>query len=61
MDPKPFVMPEETAPEDMEVIDEESMEGEQEGAVTTPPDYSEGKLNKGKSQADEAQIKLFDE
>ncbi len=57
LDPKPFVEPEETAPEDMEVI-EESVEN---GTSEASPNFSEGKINKKNTPNDEAQIKLFEE
>ncbi len=62
LDPKPFVAPEETAPEDMEVVGEESLNGgpfrkENENL----PDFSEARLKKKGSGNDESQIKLFDE
>ena len=59
MDPKPFVEPEETAPEDMEVVGEENVEGT--GSSSESPDFSEGKLQKKGAKNDESQIKLFDE
>ncbi len=55
MDPKPFVEPEETAPEEMEVVGEENVEGK------GSPNFSEAKLQKKDSKTDEAQIKLFEE
>lgn len=58
-DPKPFIEPGETAPEDMEVIDEENIEGGNKEAGS--PDFSEGKIQKKNSKTDEAQIKLFEE
>lgn len=54
LDPKPFVTPEETAPQDIEVIDEEAEDG-------TTPDFSESKIDKKTSKNDNSQIKLFDE
>ena len=54
-------MPEETAPEDLEVIEEESLDREEEDQTSSLPDFSEGKLNKSNGAGDEAQIKLFDE
>ncbi|MFD2518704.1 DNA gyrase/topoisomerase IV subunit A [Salinimicrobium flavum] len=62
LDPKPFVEPEETAPEDMEVIGEEAIEKASKDIDGNPsPNFSETKLDKKKSQNDEVQIKLFDE
>lgn len=63
LDPRPYVEPEETAPEDLEVQGEETVgeEGEGEKGGNRTPDFSEGKINKKGSQSDEAQIKLFDE
>lgn len=55
MDPKPFVEPEETAPEEMEVVGEENVDGK------GSPNFSEAKLQKKDSKTDEAQIKLFEE
>lgn len=54
LDPKPFVTPEETAPEEMEVIGEEGEEEE-------TPDFSEAKIDRKTSKNDDSQIKLFDE
>lgn len=59
LDPKPFVEPEETAPEDLEVVEEETVEGED--AESRSPDFNEGKIQKKPAKTDEAQIKLFDE
>jgi topoisomerase-4 subunit A len=62
LDPKPFIAPEETAPEDMEVVGEEALNEDgssKEGENL--PDFSEGKLKKKGSGNDESQIKLFDE
>ena len=61
MDPKPFVTPEETAPEDMEVVGEDSVGGDAEAVPTESPDFSQGKLNKSPQKGDDSQIKLFDE
>ena len=61
MDPKPFVTPEETAPEDMEVVGEDSVGGDVEAVPTESPDFSQGKLNKNPQKGDDSQIKLFDE
>ncbi len=61
-DPRPYVAPEETAPEDMEVVGEEALEnkpGLAEGK--TLPDFSETKLDKKLSKNEESQIKLFEE
>lgn len=62
LDPKPYIAPEETAPEDMEVIEEEALENKsqatQDGIL---PDFSETKLDKKSSKSEEAQIKLFEE
>ena len=62
LDPKPFIAPEETTPENMEVVGEEALDGstsKTEGENL--PDFSEGKLKKKGSGNDESQIKLFDE
>jgi topoisomerase-4 subunit A len=56
LDPKPFIEPEETAPEDMEVEGEERVEGQGKA-----PDFSETKLHKENPGGDETQIRLFDE
>jgi topoisomerase-4 subunit A len=56
LDPKPYVEPEETAPEDMEVQGEEQVEGPKKA-----PDFSETKLHKENHGSDETQIRLFDE
>jgi topoisomerase-4 subunit A len=56
LDPKPFIEPEETAPEDMEVEGEERVEGQRKA-----PDFSVTKLHKENPGGDETQIKLFDE
>ncbi|MGI0107174.1 DNA gyrase/topoisomerase IV subunit A [Salinimicrobium sp. WS361] len=56
LDPKPFIEPEETAPEDMEVQGEERVEGQGKA-----PDFSETKLHKENPGGDETQIRLFDE
>ncbi|WZL88916.1 DNA gyrase/topoisomerase IV subunit A [Salinimicrobium sp. 3283s] len=56
LDPKPFIEPEETAPEDMEVEGEERVEGQAKA-----PDFSETKLHKENPGGDETQIRLFDE
>jgi len=61
MDPKPFVTPEETAPEDMEVVEEDSLPADEEANSTTDPDLTQGKLNKPPQKGDDSQIKLFDE
>ena len=61
LDPKPFVEPEDTSPEDMEVVEEAVETGTLEGQEKTSPDFSEGKINKKNSHNDEAQIKLFEE
>ena len=59
LDPKPFTAPEEKAPEDIEVVEEESVNAEES---KDSPDFSEGKLHKKKPQEeDKTQIKLFDE
>ena len=62
LDPRPFVAPEETAPEEMEVVGEEALEvneGEEKNADS--PVFSEGTIDKKKSKNDDAQIKLFEE
>lgn len=59
MDPKPFAEPEETVPEEMEVVGEENVDGET--TTSNSPDFSEGKLQKKGAKTDESQIKLFDE
>ncbi|UZH55094.1 DNA gyrase/topoisomerase IV subunit A [Salinimicrobium tongyeongense] len=56
LDPKPYIEPEETAPEDMEVQGEEHVEGQKKA-----PDFSETKLHKENHNSDETQIRLFDE
>ena len=63
LDPKPFVQPEETAPEEMEVVGEESLENGEtpDNSPGNLPDFSETKLKKKGSGNDESQIKLFDE
>ncbi|MGB7787022.1 MAG: DNA gyrase/topoisomerase IV subunit A [Salinimicrobium sp.] len=61
LDPKPFVEPEETAPEDMEVVEEAVETGTAGEQKQSSPDFSEGKINKKNAQNDEAQIKLFEE
>src|SRR5690606_19070928 len=61
MDPKPFVTPEETAPEDMLVVDEDTLPADEEANSTTDPDLTQGKLNKPPQKGDNSQIKLFDE
>ena len=63
MEPKPFSLPEDTRPEDMEVIEEEPVETpSSEEKKQDSPDFSEGKIDKKKSkEEDKAQIKLFDE
>ena len=62
LDPKPYVLPEETAPEDMDVVGEEALENNETGDNPgTAPNFSEGKIDKKNSRNDDAQIKLFDE
>ncbi|GHA31706.1 DNA topoisomerase IV subunit A [Salinimicrobium marinum] len=62
LDPKPFIAPEETAPEEMEVVGEEALnENTSKPEGENLPDFSEGKLKKKGSGNDESQIKLFDE
>ena len=58
LDPKPYIVPEETATEDIEVIEEPSTEEENPtDEKKKAPDFSEGKLNKN----NDSQTKLFDE
>ncbi|WP_324719020.1 DNA gyrase/topoisomerase IV subunit A [Salinimicrobium sp. HB62] len=59
LDPKPYEQPEEVAPEDMEVVDEESVESKTPNPDS--PDFTEGKLQKKGAKTDETQIKLFEE
>ena len=62
LDPKPFIAPEETTPENMEVVGEEALnESTSKTEGENLPDFSEGKLKKKGSGNDESQIKLFDE
>lgn len=59
LDPRPFVEPEETSPEEMEVVGEEAIENK--SAESNSPDFNEGQFQKKSGKGDEAQIKLFDE
>ncbi len=62
LDPKPYIEPEETAPEDIEVVGEESVESETtEANPEESPNFSKGKIKKKSSDNDESQTKLFDE
>ena len=60
LDPKPFIEPEETAPEELEVAEEEVVEGAASEEKKSSPNFSETKIGK-KNKDDESQIKLFDE
>lgn len=57
LEPKPFEVPAEQSPEEMEVVDEEAVNGE---GSNESPDFSEGKLKKKTAAEDKTQIKLFD-
>ncbi|MFD0975596.1 DNA gyrase/topoisomerase IV subunit A [Salinimicrobium gaetbulicola] len=57
LDPKPFEAPAETVLEEMEVVDEEDVNGEDSDES---PDFSEGKIKKKGNPDDKTQIKLFD-
>ena len=62
LDPRPFVEPEETAPEDMEVVDEEAVDTAGENSPAgEAPNFSKEKLHKKSGTTDESQIKLFEE
>lgn len=61
LDPKPYAEPEETRPEDMEVVEDESVDGTTEGENEVTVKFSEGKIDKKNAKEDKAQIKLFDE
>ncbi|NJW53258.1 DNA gyrase/topoisomerase IV subunit A [Salinimicrobium oceani] len=61
LDPKPYVEPEETAPEDMEVVGEEAVKDNDSEPEESSPDFNASQLQKKSGKADEAQIKLFDE
>ncbi|GAB2769282.1 DNA gyrase/topoisomerase IV subunit A [Salinimicrobium soli] len=62
LEPKPFVAPEETPAEELEVVDEQAVEGTSSAdEKQESPDFSEAKIKKKNSAQDEAQIKLFEE
>ncbi len=61
LDPKPYIEPEKTSPEDMEVVEDEAVDGfsDEENEMTVK--FSDGKIDKKNAKEDKAQIKLFDE
>ncbi len=60
-DPKPYIEPEETRPEDIEVVEDEAVDGSSEEGNGDTVKFSEGKIDKKNTKEDKAQIKLFDE
>lgn len=61
LDPKPYIEPEETRPEDIEVIEDEAVDGSSEEGNEVTVKFSEGKIDRKNDKENKAQIKLFDE